>query len=267
MSIDWITVVAQLVNFLLLMFLLKRFLYRPILDGIDAREAEITQRMADATAAKVAANAAETSYKQLQAHHLAEQDSLLEQALQATEKQRDQLLADTRAQLQQEQQDWQKYLEQERVGFISRLQQAGATTLFALTRKALHDLADEPLENAIFRHVGKKLQPMEGTLVQAAGEHTSAVVSSHYKLPQATQTQLQQEFRSLIPNVELSFSVNPTQAPGLVVQVGGVRVEWTIDSYMEEFTALLAENTSAAQLGMQGENVRKSNDGQENNEQ
>ncbi|HAB91660.1 MAG TPA: F0F1 ATP synthase subunit B, partial [Pseudomonas sp.] len=46
MSIDWITVLAQIANFLVLLWLLKRFLYRPILDGIDAREAEIARRMA-----------------------------------------------------------------------------------------------------------------------------------------------------------------------------------------------------------------------------
>ena len=48
MSIDWITVIAQIANFLVLVWLLKRFLYRPILDGIDAREAEIARSMAEA---------------------------------------------------------------------------------------------------------------------------------------------------------------------------------------------------------------------------
>lgn len=252
MSIDWITVAAQLVNFLLLIYLLKRFLYRPILDGIDAREAEITKRMNDATQAKVKADTAESNFKQLQAKHLAEQDTLLEQALEKTETQREQLMAETRAQLVQEQKDWQTYLEQERLDFIKRLQSAGAATLFALTRKAVHDLADEPLEQAIVRHVSKKLAPMEHTLVQAAGEHTSATVSTHHALPEPIQAQLKKELRALIPNVALSFTINAEQAPGLVVQVGGVRVEWTIDSYMEEFEALLTENTSAAHLGQQG---------------
>ena len=52
MSIDWITVAAQIANFLVLVWLLKRFLYRPILDGIDAREAEIANRMQEAVRAK-----------------------------------------------------------------------------------------------------------------------------------------------------------------------------------------------------------------------
>jgi large-conductance mechanosensitive channel len=36
--IDWFTVVAQVINFLILVWLLKHFLYQPILDAIDARE-------------------------------------------------------------------------------------------------------------------------------------------------------------------------------------------------------------------------------------
>src|ERR1035441_5979638 len=55
MLIDWFTVLAQVVNFLILVWLLKRFLYRPILDAIDAREKRIAKELADANAKKVEA--------------------------------------------------------------------------------------------------------------------------------------------------------------------------------------------------------------------
>jgi len=38
---DWFTVLAQIANFLILMWLLKRFSYKPVLDTIDAREKRI----------------------------------------------------------------------------------------------------------------------------------------------------------------------------------------------------------------------------------
>jgi F-type H+-transporting ATPase subunit c len=50
MLIDWFTVGAQLLNFLILAWLLKRFLYRPILDALDAREQRIAAELADADA-------------------------------------------------------------------------------------------------------------------------------------------------------------------------------------------------------------------------
>ena len=44
MLINWFTVLAQIINFLILVFLLKRFLYKPILRAMAERE----EKMADA---------------------------------------------------------------------------------------------------------------------------------------------------------------------------------------------------------------------------
>ena len=48
MLIDWFTVGAQAVNFLILVWLLKRFLYKPVLAAIDAREKKIAATIEDA---------------------------------------------------------------------------------------------------------------------------------------------------------------------------------------------------------------------------
>ena len=55
MLIDWFTVGAQALNFVVLVWLMKRFLYKPILDAIDAREKRIAAELADADAKKAEA--------------------------------------------------------------------------------------------------------------------------------------------------------------------------------------------------------------------
>lgn len=245
MSIDWVTVLAQIGNFLVLLWLLKRFLYRPILDGIDAREAEISKRMADAEAAQQAAEAAERQYVKQHATLVSEQDALLEKALAATEEQRDELLAKGRRTLQQEQQDWRQHLEHERQLFNQRLQENGAETLLQLTRKALHDLADEALEEAIVRHVGKQLQPIAGELLQAAAGSHEAQVTTRAALPTATQTRLRTEVQQWLPEVNLNFVTDPQQSPGLIMQVGGAQVAWTTDSYMEELAEMMRQQATS----------------------
>src|SRR5512135_1691282 len=51
MGPDWFTVIAQIINFLILVALLKRFLYGPIVRAMDRREEEIASRL-DAAAKK-----------------------------------------------------------------------------------------------------------------------------------------------------------------------------------------------------------------------
>ena len=241
MSIDWVTVVAQLANFLLLVWLLKRFLYRPILDGIDAREAEIAQRLAAADAARAEAQAAEQRYQQLHRQMRSAQQDEVAAALQATEHERQQLLDEARAQREREKGDWQRHLAHERQEFTERLQRAGASTLLELTRKALLDLADEKLEAAIARQLAARhLVPRSDELGAAAGPAREAVIRTHHPLDAEARTSLATALADAMGGIEPRFVVDEAQSPGVVIEAGGARLEWTIDSYLDELDAALA---------------------------
>ena len=242
MSIDWVTVLAQIANFLVLLWLLKRFLYRPILDGIDAREAQISKRMAAAEQAQQEAKAAESQYIKQRAQLVTEHDALLEKALAATEDQRDDLLAAARVKLEQEQQDWQRYLTTEREKFTAKLQRSGEQALVELTRKALIDLADETLEAAIVRHVGKRLAPLTDNLLEAAGSADIATACTQAPLPEAAKAQLTADIKQLLPQLSLRFIIDAEQAFGLILHVGGAQVAWTIDSYTDELGVQLSKH-------------------------
>ncbi|MBU0908993.1 MAG: F0F1 ATP synthase subunit B, partial [Proteobacteria bacterium] len=48
MGIDWFTFCAQIINFLILVWLLKKVLYQPVLNAMAEREAKIAARLNDA---------------------------------------------------------------------------------------------------------------------------------------------------------------------------------------------------------------------------
>ncbi|MFT7314341.1 MAG: F-type H+-transporting ATPase subunit b, partial [Paraglaciecola sp.] len=84
MPIDWFTVGAQIINFLILIWLLKRFLYHPILDALDAREQKINDILQDANAsnadAKKLKTALEHEQQQLEQHRLLTLNKVNEEA-------------------------------------------------------------------------------------------------------------------------------------------------------------------------------------------
>lgn len=241
MSIDWITVAAQIANFLVLVWLLRRFLYRPILDGIDAREAEIANRMQDALRAKEQAKAAETQYQdELSALHQ-QSAELTDAAQRQAEADRDALLAEAHTQLAQERQGWQTHLDAETRKYASRLNQAGAGAVLSLTRKALRDLADETLEERMARHLGHRLASMTDDLQRAAGPVTEAIASSHTALPQAARDELSAQVQTVCPGIPVRFDTDPEQSPGLILRMGGAQLEWTVESYIAGLDAQLQE--------------------------
>jgi len=241
MSIDWITVAAQIVNFLILIWLLKRFLYRPILDGIDAREAEIAARMGEAAAIRKTAEAKEAEYKAQIANLSASRAEMLDTARRDAETERDHLLTEARGRVANEQSERDAHRVSEAREYTAALHQSGAGALLALTRKALADLADETLEQRIALHAVAQFENMADELREAAGDNREAVALTRDPLPQDVQSRLRDDLAAILPGFVLRFDVDPALSPGLNLRLGGAQVGWTIDSYLNGLDAALEE--------------------------
>lgn len=239
MSIDWITVGAQIANFLVLVWLLKRFLYRPILDGIDAREAEIAARMGEAAAIRAQADAKAADFKAQIADLSASRAEMLDKARRAAEAERDALLALTRETLLAEQSEREALRAEEVRQYSADLHLTGAKALLALTRKALADLADESLEQRIALHAATQLRGMTEDLRDAAGDSCEAVALTRDPLPEEVQTTLRDDLAAVLPGFALRFETDATLSPGLTLRLGGAQVGWTTDSYLNGLEAQL----------------------------
>ncbi|MCF3593976.1 F0F1 ATP synthase subunit B [Rhodobacteraceae bacterium LMO-12] len=241
MSIDWITVAAQIANFLVLVWLLKRFLYRPILDGIDAREREIAARMAEAATLCEAAEAAKAEHKAEIEGLQSGREDLLAQAREAAEAERDAVLRQARERLERE----RLAREEERIAetrrFRADLQHKGATALVALTRKALNDLAGETLEERIVARAATRLSQMTGDLTAAAGDGREAVITTRDTLRPQNRRQLEDQLKKAMPAIEVTFKTDPGQSPGLNLRLGGAQLGWSVDSYVEGLQDILDE--------------------------
>src|SRR5271170_3549593 len=96
MLIDWFTVGAQALNFAVLVWLLKRFLYKPILDAVDAREARITAELADADAKKAEAQKERSEFEHKNQQFDQQRAALLSKATEEAKAERRRLIDDAR---------------------------------------------------------------------------------------------------------------------------------------------------------------------------
>lgn len=247
MSIDWITVAAQLVNFLVLVWLLKRFLYRPILDGIDAREAQIAARMAEAAQISDTCAKAEAEHRAETQRLKAARDGALQLARAEAQAERDALMAQARAQLDHELATRAAERSAEARRYTARLEEKGAAALVSLTRKALHDLAGETLEARIVARAIPRLAEMSHDLATAAGDSRTAVVTTHAPLPDDLRDQIDAAITAALPGTTLRYATDPDQSPGLSLRLGGAQLGWTVDGYVDGLQAIVTK--SARQKG------------------
>lgn len=97
MTIDWWTLGLQTVNVLVLLWILRRFLFRPVAAIVAARQAEAARILDDAAAARTAAEAERTAARKEAEATAAGRAAAFSAAKAEADRMRDGLLADARA--------------------------------------------------------------------------------------------------------------------------------------------------------------------------
>lgn len=247
MQFDWFTFAAQVLNFVILLLLLRRFLFKPITQAMAAREAAITARFEAATAQQ---HAAEQEAKEWRLRHQELEanraEFLAEAEAQAAEVRRE-MIAAARAEVDAMQERWRLALEREQTEFLHLLRQRVSDQVLAIAQRALADLADAELEQQVVAVFIRRLQQLEAgerhELI-AALRHTRqpVVIRTTFALPPPERQHLTRELHSLLNDaVEVHFTTAPELLCGIELQVHGHRIAWSVRNYLQALDDHLAD--------------------------
>ncbi len=238
MLIDWFTVLAQAVNFLILVWLMKRFLYHPILNALDARERRIAAELADADARKAEARAEREEYSRKNEEFERQRADMLAKATDeaAAEHRRlfDRVRKDAdglRAKLQDSVTSEYRTLHEE----ISRRTQA---EVFAIARKTLADLAGAGLEQRMVDVFVGRLRVLDsGEKARLAALLRSAdvlvLVRSAFDLAPEQRQSIENSVKEMLAaTASVRFEVAPNLVSGIELVMNGQKVAWSISGYL-----------------------------------
>ena len=247
MHINWFVFLAQIFNFLLLMYLLKRFLYGRILKAMDDREAKIAARFAEAEDLKVKANEEAVLYEKRNQMLNETKDRMLNEATMAADAKRKELMEKVRVEVDQVKIRWQDMLIREQDAFFYDLRQRAAKELYATARKALRDLADADLEERIVDEFLRRVKALdEEKSVQMrkaiSGGGNRVTIQSAFGIPALRRTQIEETLKKQITN---GFTINYLQQPeivsGIEMRVNGHKIAWSLNEYLETLVENLTE--------------------------
>jgi F-type H+-transporting ATPase subunit b len=253
MLIDWFTVGAQAINFLVLVWLLKRFLYKPILDAIDARERRVAEQLSGAEAKMAQAQKQHDEYLERNAAFDRERDALLAKAEEEAKAESLKIVEDARRAADALSARRRQALEDE-IRNINRLIRDRATDeIFAVARKALQDLAGDSLERrvteAFLRRLASLSQTERATLIASMQRSGGApLVKSAFELPPdqraAIEAAIRKEFST---GAAVRFETAPDLVAGIELAVGGLKAGWSVSDYLasmeEDLAKLQSEKT------------------------
>ncbi len=252
MLFDWFTLFAQLVNFLVLVWLLKRYLYKPILHAIDEREKLIAGQLHEAEINKADARQELEKYQQKNAEFEQQHQERLQNALSEVNAERQKLMEQTRSEAESLRLQLQESLRMEHRNLGSEIMRRTRSGVFAIARKTLKDLAAVNLEEQMARVFIDRINTLssdERESLRSALNHSSGkiTVRSTFDLPLAQQSAVQSAIKSNFNLVtRIDFETAPHSVSGIELVTDGYKVTWSIEDYLvsleNNLAGLLNEN-------------------------
>lgn len=251
MLIDPLTTFAQIVNFLILVALLKRFLYGPITRVMQQRERRIAKQLQEAASQQETALQEAERYRQMQQNFEVQKAKLLTQARQDADHHRQALLRQTREEVDRSRDLWTTAVNREKQVFLSTLRQGIGQQVASTVRGVLRDLANTTLEQQIIgtfithlSHLtGHEQETLEAALSNARGQ--DLVIQSTFAIADADKARILGALDVQAPatRVDLGMSqfvIVPDLICGIELKIPGYKLAWNLAHYLERLEENLA---------------------------
>ncbi len=149
MSFSWSTFALQAVNFLILIWLLKRFLFKPVSAIVAQRKTEITRMQAEAEVARQSAEQARKEFEQSRSEVEARRQALSEQTRAELADQRSKMIQAAQAEIDKLKSAMVKQLDEEREDAAREISERAVQIAVQLAERLLRQCA-APSLNELF---------------------------------------------------------------------------------------------------------------------
>ncbi len=239
------TFVWQILNFVVLMLILWKLLYKRIIHALDARQKKIASHF---EAAEEKEQEAETLRSELQEQRDAldrNRAEKLAEARREADQLRKKLEKEAREAVQEASRRWRGEVARRREGLVAELRRRAGRHAMRAARQALQDVAGADLQAHVAEVLARRLGELDEDERKAFAEAATqggVVVSTPEPLPGEVRDRLQKAVHGhLSEDAEVAFEEEPEGAAGVTLHAGGREIAWTVDGYLQDLEKALVD--------------------------
>jgi len=238
MAIDWFTVGAQMINFLILIWLLKKFLYHPIIKAMASREQGLLDRLHRVEIQMSEAEQLKKRYEASLQQLASDKDNILAEARRQAETDRTLQLQSLNDEMQLKKHQFSEEMHQQQQELGGVINRVIAEKALQLGGKILSGLADQSLEQQIVEHFLQNLAKLpddeQSVLQQALSQDDTITIISRFPLNESQRSKIRRHVEQLAPVREMVFEQDSRLICGISLEAGGRSWEWNIERYLAE---------------------------------
>ncbi|MDA3832723.1 MAG: hypothetical protein PF495_04945 [Spirochaetales bacterium] len=241
MLIDWFTVITQIINFLVLVYLLKRFLYGPIIKAMDKRQEKVDLNLAEASKKQEEAEQEAELFLKKNREFDGRHEDMLSQIKKEAEARKAELIKEARSQVDADMAGWYVAIQKEKENFLQDIRRHAVKQTCAIARRAIKDLSNADLENRITSIFIERLRNIDADdrealarIVQHPADRIR--VNSAFEIPEESAKKIVRLIQNLTTDsVVVRFEILPELICGIELKLHGRKISWNIADYLEPF--------------------------------
>ncbi len=248
MKINWFTVIAQVINFLILVWLLKKFLYKPILNAVNQREKKISDQLKDAEDKKADAQKEKDDFKKKNEDFDQQKKTLTDKAVADANIEKQKLIDEAKTDANTLRTNMENSAKEKQKNDDIAIAAKTQKYVFAITRKALTDIASISLEEQSVNTFVKHLMELNGdekkNFIDAFKSNSNTIlVKSAFEIPQNQKDEVHNAVNIILSaDAQLQYKTTPEIISGIELSTNGYKLSWSFSEYLNSLEKSISES-------------------------
>ena len=237
MNINWFEIVAQIINFVILLLLLQKFFYKPILNAMDKRQEKIAKALNEADQKMAEADSIRTEYKEKIASIRETEREILEQAKKEALLAKENLTIAYRNQAEEKRIAYLKEVEEEKRNFSESLRKSLAQNSIRIASNILSTASTRDLADSIFRSLIDKILLLDTQSIRSrhSSDGESLILTSSEPLSEEQKDILERTLKSVLGNYKnISYKTDSSLVIGYELKFETMILHANIRRYIDE---------------------------------
>ena len=248
MNISWFEIIAQIVNFFIILLILQKLLYKPVMKAMAQRQERIQKAQIEADAKMKEATELVAAYDKKTEEIESEKKAILESARTEARDKKESLLVEYQKEADSKRQLYLKEIEDEKESFLRHLRKNLGESAVKIASRILSALSSKELDGEVFETFLSDLNDLSKSVPDPGElkEETQIQVHSFRALTKSEKKTVEEILKKQLPNVqEIDYETDPSLMMGYALYLETYTIHTNIKNYLDEIEKDIIESLDA----------------------
>ena len=237
MNINWFEIIVQMINFFILLFILQKLFYKPVIKAMEDRQERINNIRNEADRKREEADELIQEYEQNKKELEEKKEKMMDEAIKEADEKKESLLESYKEEAREKRESYINEVKEEKENFLNELRSTLGRSSVNIASKILETITEEELTDKIFKTFIKKIESLEKEKIneEIKLSKEEIILSSSETLSEKQKDTFEKTISDKFnDSIEIEYEVDEDLIKGFELKLESLTVHTNIKNYLKE---------------------------------